>query len=110
MRLVAMWMLLWPFPALAAEIVWATDTVESVRFADADVKGPTFEAKARLEVLFRDGDRVRVRRGDSYGWIPAAKTTATAPEGAETEAPSQLDDEQIRQLIEQMKLGPAQGQ
>jgi hypothetical protein len=68
--------------AFAAETVYATAEVASQRFLDADTAGPTFAKDARLEVLVREGDRVRVREGDSYGWVLASTVTSEAPEGA----------------------------
>ncbi len=84
--------------AWAADVVYATAEVASVRFPDADTAGPTFAKDARLEVLVEDGDRLRVREGDKYGWIDATLVT--------TEAPAAADGGQnvdIAKLIEQLK-------
>jgi hypothetical protein len=45
--------------------------IASARFPDAQVTGPTFAAGESVRVLFVDGARVRVRKGDRYGWVPA---------------------------------------
>lgn len=65
--------------AWAEEDVYAIAETSSVRFPDAATVGPTFQKDTRLEVLVREGDRLRVHAGDSYGWIPAAAVTSVGP-------------------------------
>ena len=80
MRLVLSLLFLTLAPAAwAQEVVYATGEVASLRFPDATVVGPTFSKDARLTVLFRQGERIRVTNGDVYGWIPATSVTTEAP-------------------------------
>ena len=65
--------------AFAQDKVWAAAETPSVRFADAETAGPTFNADDELVVLVRDGDRLRVARGTRMGWIPAPPVTDVAP-------------------------------
>ncbi len=71
----------------APEKRWAVSDVDSKRFADDDTAGPTFKAGDELLLIVTDGSRVRVRRGDRYGWVPASAVTAEAP----APAPASLD-------------------
>ncbi len=81
---------LWATPA-HAETVFAKAEAASKRFADAETPGPTFEANAPLEVLVRDGERLRVRSGVEIGWVNADQVSA------------EMDLEALmRQLQEQM--------
>jgi hypothetical protein len=84
--------------------VWTTGEASSQRFPDADVAGPVFAAGTRLEVLVREGDRVRVRAGEDYGWVSASLVTAVAPEGAESAEP---DDAMLQDLLRQLGQSPA---
>jgi hypothetical protein len=54
------------------------ETTRGDRFPDADVAGANFEEGQEVTVLFVMGDRLRVRRGDQYGWIAKASAVATA--------------------------------
>lgn len=71
--------LLWSGIAWAEGDVWAKAETKSLRFPDAQTAGPTFQKDTRLQVLVREGDRLRVHAGDSYGWIAAADVTDVAP-------------------------------
>lgn len=71
--------LAWSGAAWAEEDVWAADEIKSLRFPDATTVGPVFQKDTRLEVLVREGDRLRVHAGDTYGWIPASAVTSVAP-------------------------------
>lgn len=66
-----------------AEQAWLVEDAPSLRFPDAEVAGPEFDAEQRVTVLFREDERVRVRSGNDYGWVPAEVLTTEAPEGAE---------------------------
>ncbi len=80
-------LMLLPAVASAADFVWATDAVEATRFTETTSKvvGKAEKGK-RLEVLAREGERVRVRvEGSKFGWIDAAKTTETDPNKADTD-------------------------
>lgn len=98
----------WVFAVLAltlgaeavAEDAYVAAETPSLRFFDADIAGPTFASNTKVEVILRDGDRARVREGDSYGWIAAAALSA-AP------ADPMSDPELMKRLQEQfgdMKL------
>ncbi len=71
------------FPSVgwAQDAVFAKAETASVRFPDAEIAGPTFSANARLTVLAREGDRIRVMGNAEYGWIPATAVTDVMPEG-----------------------------
>ena len=72
--------------------VWTTESVGLKRFADADGVLVTFDAGEKLEVVVKDGDVLRVRRGTDFGWVPADKVTEEAP-SAGADLPSfQLGD------------------
>jgi len=93
-------------PARAQESAWATRDAETVRFPDADTAGPKLEEGDEVTVLFREGDLVRVRKGDRYGWVEASVLTDTAPEGAEPAAtppstpPGEFDMQKLRDLLQ----------
>lgn len=89
--------------AFAEDVVYAVGEVSSVRFADADVKGPTFAANAQLDVLLRDGARVRVRAGDDYGWVAASSVTATAP-AAPAMSVDPMSDPAVQELLRSLQL------
>jgi hypothetical protein len=75
-------------PALAAEFVWTTEEASATRFLGADSKEVgTVESGKRVEVLFREGDRIRVKlpASSKFGWIDAGSTSETAPEGSSSE-------------------------
>lgn len=82
-------------PAVAAEFVWTTADVSATRFGGADSKEVgTIETGKRVEVLFRDGERVRVKlpASSQFGWIDAASVSDVAPAGAaSSDAPIGLD-------------------
>jgi hypothetical protein len=86
----------------ADDVVWAVSETASTRFADRDVVGPTFKASTRLEVLVRDGDRLRVHDGDEFGWVAKAATTDVAPADS---LGGGFDPEAMRRQLEAMGLG-----
>lgn len=71
-------------PALAlAEDLWATADITASRWPEAtSMKSSDVTTGTKLTVVFREGDRVRVRIGGTFGWIDAASTSTTAPEGS----------------------------
>ena len=80
-----MW-LLWGMLAGAAETVVVTEDVQSLRFPDDEkVQGPFLSAGDEVEVVFEEGDRVRIRKGTTWGWIPRGVTAQQAPAEEETE-------------------------
>jgi hypothetical protein len=83
------------------EQAWLVEDATALRFPDAEVPGPELDANERVTVLFREGDLVRVRAGDEYGWVPSAKITTTAPEGATipTEPPPEFDMKALEELL-----------
>ena len=66
-------------PAFAQEIVWAAEAVTAQRFPDAEVAGPAIEEGARLKVLARQDDLVRVQVGTDFGWVGADAVVDTPP-------------------------------
>jgi len=90
-RLITLVLLGLAAPAFAQEPAWVTEQVESTRFADAEHPGPPLDEGDRVEVVLRDGDRVRVRKGTRFGWVPAAVLTDQAP-ATEEPPPSLLMD------------------
>jgi hypothetical protein len=71
--------------ALAADFVWTTDSVDATRFIETDsaVVG-SIDSGERLEVVFEEGARLRVKMPDAgvFGWVDAGKTTETDPAAA----------------------------
>lgn len=93
-------------PAFAQDAQWVVADTPSVRFADADTAGPAFKKDEKVEILAHDGARVRVRDGDSYGWIAATALTSTQPA-----APSPVDEgaaaaDVLQQIQQQEGKGP----
>ncbi len=72
-----MFLLLFSFAL--ADNLWATAPVEGVRWLDSPAVTLTLEAGDEVEVLLRDGARVRVRKGIAYGWVAASSLTDVAP-------------------------------
>ncbi len=72
--------LLLAVPAFAQEVgetAVMAETTRGDRFPDADVSGANFVEGQEVTVLFVMGDRIRVRRGDQYGWITKANVVST---------------------------------
>ncbi|MFT4625696.1 MAG: hypothetical protein ACI8PZ_004367, partial [Myxococcota bacterium] len=63
--------------------------VDSQRFEDdAEVPGPSLTVGEVVEVVFDGGEKVRIKRGIEFGWVPAEALAATPPVAeAEPEAP-----------------------
>ncbi|MBX2796170.1 MAG: hypothetical protein KTR31_00835 [Myxococcales bacterium] len=80
---------LWTSQALAqtpitiepkGQTMWASEEVATQRFPDdTEVAGPTLRVDAQVQVVLTDGDRVRVKSGDKYGWVALAKLTTEPP-------------------------------
>lgn len=71
-----------------AEDLWAVAPVEGVRWPDVTTVSVTLTEADRVEVLVRDGEKVRVRKGTDFGWVAASALTNVEPvkptvEGAE---------------------------
>ncbi len=65
-----------------AEDAWTTQELDLVRWPGASDDNPVVDhvaAQARVEVVYRDGERVRVRSGGDFGWCDAASLTDTSP-------------------------------
>jgi hypothetical protein len=63
----------------SAEARWLVADTASQRFPGEEIAGPTFTAGTEVEVIVTDGDRVRVRKDEQYGWVPASALTDAAP-------------------------------
>ncbi len=67
-------------PGIAhAEPGWVTLAGDALRWPDAKVVSTPLAIGDEVEVVLRDGDQVRVRKGTDFGWFPAASLSATAP-------------------------------
>ncbi len=69
----------WAQDHATGDEVFMVSETRSERFADADHAGPTFRDAESVTVLYVEGDRVRVRKGDRFGWVDATKVTADSP-------------------------------
>lgn len=87
--------------SFAQDTAWAVEDVASSRFADADVEGPKVAEGARLTVLVREADRVRVAVGTDYGWIPLASISDEKPLIESSAPPMTLDSAALEQLLKQ---------
>ena len=72
-------------PALEG-YVWATEPLKPLRWPGSEVTTTEVELNERVEVVFVDGDLVRIRKNLNFGWVPAAALTATDPTAAEAPA------------------------
>ena len=77
--------LLFPAAASAADFVYATEATPATRWMEADsAEVGLTRVGQRMEVLFEEGDRVRVRlSGGTFGWLDAAQVSETDPNPAE---------------------------
>ncbi len=79
--------MMWIFAAVLAfagpnppgSVRYALAETPSLRFADAEIAGPLLAAGEMVFVVCEDGTRLRVRRGNTYGWIEANAVTEEAP-------------------------------
>ena len=72
--------LLYAASAFAAETLVTTEDVQSVRFVGETIEGPFFTSGAKVTVLAKEGDWVRVRKGDDYGWVERSRLAENAPQ------------------------------
>lgn len=70
--------LLW-FLLAHAETLYAVGAVEAVRWPDATAVSLRLAPGDEVEVLVRDGGKVRVRRGTDFGWVAEAALQAEPP-------------------------------
>lgn len=70
-----------------AETLYAATAAEGVRWPDVAVVTVDVAPGDPVEVLARDGDRVRVRKGTAFGWVPAAALVSTPPATPPSDAP-----------------------
>ena len=60
-------------PSLAfAEDAWLTQEVQALPWPDAEKVSVALEAGDKVVVIYRMEELVRVRKDDSYGWVPQA--------------------------------------
>lgn len=76
------------------EAAWVVDGVVSKRFAGDELQGPRFETEEEVQVVYREGELVRVKGKAGFGWLSKGAITS--------EAPSQ-DEIDIDALMERMK-------
>jgi hypothetical protein len=62
-----------------AEDLWATAPTEGVRWPDVATVSVTLVEGDKVEVLMRDDEKVRVRKGTDFGWVAAASLTNVEP-------------------------------
>ncbi len=65
-----------------AEDAWTTQEVDLVRWPGATDDNPVVDhvgLDEKVEIVFRDGERVRVRTGGYFGWCDAAALTDVSP-------------------------------
>lgn len=76
-------LLLW-FLFAHAETLYAAEAVEAVRWPDVTAVSLRLAPGDEVEVLVRDGGKVRVRRGTDFGWVAES---ALRPEPPAVEPP-----------------------
>lgn len=112
MRALCLSVLLFAAPALAfdaGETVYAKATTPSVRFADADEAGPTFDGDSRLTVLVADGDRLRVMSAQGgFGWVPETAVTTVVPASQRVDLEALLKNMDL-EGVDMSKLGGGLG-
>jgi|GEM_PF-2071982 len=105
-----------PGAAQAADFVYATGGAAATRWMDAESAdvGVT-EAGQRMEVIYEEGDRIRVRlKGSTFGWVDRAGTSTEDPDPAEgagtLDLPQlKLDADGKLQLPPSLQLGEGGG-
>lgn len=87
-------------PALAADFVWTIEAVDATRFIEADSKVVgNIPAGERVEILFREGERIRVKlpASSKFGWIDTGKASevepGAPPAGEEPTEPAPVEPE-----------------
>ena len=77
-RLIALALLL--VPSLArAEDAWLLRAEKALRWPDAELTAMELAAGDRVAVVYRGADKVRVRKQDLFGWVPADALSPTEP-------------------------------
>ncbi len=69
---------------------WAATATTAQRFPDAATPTWSLEKDDKVDVVFVEGERARVKKGASYGWVAKSVLTEVAPVSAAPE-PSGLD-------------------
>jgi len=70
----------------APEYVWVTATSSATRFIASD-SGEVEKTTVgeRLQVVYREGDRLRLRfKGSKFGWVDASSVSNSAPSTPES--------------------------
>ncbi len=90
------WTVLMASGLALADDAWAARDVALLRWPPAVMEGAPQTAEvsagARLEIVLDDGDQVRVRVGEDFGWIPADALSREAPEQPPEQSPEQPAD------------------
>ena len=55
------------------------EDVQSKRFSDKDLPGKSFLAGDAVQVLFETNQLIRIKKGNNFGWVPAATVSDEAP-------------------------------
>lgn len=79
-----------PAAASAAEFVWAVGEAKASRWVEAGTtEVGAVKTDQKLEVLYREGARLRVRlSGGKFGWLDESAVTTVQPIGAAATEPS----------------------
>ena len=72
------------FSLAFAEDLWAVAPTTGTRWMDVADVSVELAAGDRVEVLVRDGDKVRVRKSTSFGWVAASALTNVEPPKADS--------------------------
>lgn len=62
-----------------AETLWVSSPTDGVRWADNKAVSLHLQAGDEVEVVYRDGAKVRVRKGVEFGWVDASALTSVQP-------------------------------
>jgi hypothetical protein len=62
-----------------AETNWTTGATTGTRWPDVAAVSLTLAAGDEVEVVLRDGDKVRVRKGSDFGWVASGALTSQEP-------------------------------
>jgi SH3-like domain-containing protein len=65
--------------AFAADEMFMVENVQAKRFINEDIEGPFLSSGTRVNVVIKEGDWVRVRNGESFGWVRATNLSETEP-------------------------------
>lgn len=82
--------ILFLFSFAFAETRWATADTEAVRWPDSTTVTLKLADDDEVEVLATEGDKVRVRKGADFGWVPANSLSTEAPPKAPEGQPNDL--------------------